>query len=192
MDTEQPWRLVEYYDVRAINPDTGEREEVDPGDLPECCRCQRRHAKVYVVERGFERKTVGSGCLARAFGGWEPTKQEQSAARKAHRSRIVAEREAKARAIAEELFVRIDAIVVPPAQLLEKDPPSGSSSLSTETWGCGTTRIWAHGGFTEERRQCYEEAYRRDVSRPWVDEAVAGVGKLLAVEVRRLIMYRHT
>ncbi len=193
MDTEQPWRLVEYYDVRAINPDTGEREDIDPGDLPECCRCQRRHAKVYVVERGFERKTVGSGCLTRAFGGWEPTKQEQSAARKAHRSRIVAEREAKADVIVAELKARIATIVVPEPQLLEVLPPSGAGG-STYVWGHGDTHIWVHakwttGGYVDpgllaERRKCYERSYRRDVSRPWVAEACAGLGKLLAAEVR--------
>lgn len=91
-------RLLRVFDVRPRDPITGERptaaEYKAEVQAPLCVRCGREHVKVYEVECDDGKPyTVGSGCVGRTFGGWEPDKAEITRARSAV---------AKARKVAEE------------------------------------------------------------------------------------------
>lgn len=96
-------RLLRVFDVRPRDPITGERptaaEYKAEVQAPLCVRCGREHVKVYEVECDDGKPyTVGSGCVGRTFGGWEPDKAEitraTSAATKARKAAEEAARKA--------------------------------------------------------------------------------------------------
>lgn len=94
-------RLLRVFDVRPVDPLTGTRPTAAEykafADAPRCHRCGQEHVKVYEVECDDGRPyTVGSGCVARTFGGWEPGKEDLVRVRKAEtKARRIAEEEAR-------------------------------------------------------------------------------------------------
>jgi hypothetical protein len=187
------WRLVRVYDVRPVDFQSGKRLPVAACDvemLPECNRCGRRHAKVYVVqdrEAPGRLAHVGSGCCKRAFGGWEPTAAEIKSARAEERARLEAAREAKVRALAEPIVAAMAAVTVPAAKLLETRPewPDQPNGRKIEIWGSAElgVHVRCFGTFDEERRRAYENGVRR----PTMDRMLADVPKTLWSEVYHMV-----
>lgn len=105
-------RLLRVFDVRPVDPFSGMREPAADYKMhetaPLCVRCGREHVKVYEVEcDDGQAYQVGSGCVAKTFGGWEPGKEEITRARKAEtKARKVAD-EAARKAWVEEAIQRV-------------------------------------------------------------------------------------
>lgn len=92
------WRLVRVYDVRPIDWLTGKRAPVSSVDedlLPNCYRCEKKHAKVYEITDGARNYNVGSGCVKKVANGWEPRAEEIKAARAADAANVKEMRAAK-------------------------------------------------------------------------------------------------
>lgn len=188
-DASPRWRLIRIYDVRPIDFYTGKRVPVsDVDDLPECTRCGRRHAKVYVVQDrdNPERVShVGSGCCKRAFDGWEPTAVEVKSARAAEREQLAANREAKVTELARPIVEAMLAVKVPEPRRLEIKPvwadrPDGEQ---VEVWGTERHHVTCYRGFDEERRRAYESQVREEVARPMLN----AVPKTLWSEVYHMV-----
>jgi hypothetical protein len=146
------WTLVAAYDVRPVDFASGKRVALPAEELPQCHRCNRRHAKVYVVTNGAETRTVGSGCCKVAFDGWEPTKEELRRAAADERKRQESRRERTIDAYAATLRAAIAAVVVPgPVRVGEKEYGTG--------WGADGVVVWSFEGLTEERRACFRRTY---------------------------------
>lgn len=178
------WRLVRVYDVRPIDFYTGKRVPVSAMDeLPECNRCGRAHAKVYVVqdrENPARVSTVGSGCCKRAFDGWEPTAQELKSARAAERAREAEAREGRVTELARPIVAAMAAVVVPAPRLLETIVERWGTR---EVWGTESHRVFCFEGFNAERRRCYESSVREPVRR----EMLEGVPGTLRTEVYQMV-----
>jgi len=113
-------RLLEYYDIRDFAFDTGKPMPLQEGEGAVCERCGRLHAKVYVVQTvEGTTKSVGSGCCARAFEGWEPSKDEIKKAKAMFRSKRDAARKARLEELAAPLVARLVAMRVPEWQHLK-------------------------------------------------------------------------
>lgn len=115
-------RLLRVYDVRPRDPLTGARpsaaEYKAEASAPLCVRCGREHVKVYEVECDDSKAyTVGSGCVAKTFGGWEPGKEEITRARSAEAKARKAADEAARKAWVEAAVQRVLGVcpVAPPA-----------------------------------------------------------------------------
>jgi len=68
-------KLVNVFDVREIDWNTGERLPLEAGEGHTCERCGKLHAKVFVVEHEGKTSEVGSTCCKRLFG-WQPMAEE--------------------------------------------------------------------------------------------------------------------
>lgn len=105
-------RLLRVFDVRPVDPFLGTREPAADYKMhetaPLCVRCGREHVKVFEVECDDAKAyTVGSGCVAKTFGGWEPGKDEITRARKAETKARKAADEAARKAWAAAAVARV-------------------------------------------------------------------------------------
>lgn len=186
-ETTTAWRLVAVRDVRPVDLDTGKRIDLPADMLPECCRCGRRHAKVYEVTDGARVRTVGSGCVRAAFDGWEPTAEELRTARKVERKALEDARRASIAARAAELLpaaVAVLASVPAPAVLSTRTTdPFGNAVAPIVQWGNDFARVWCRDGLTAERRSTLEDATRERVAHRVVGDAMPGARYALRVLV---------
>lgn len=174
------WRLVSVRDVRPIDLDTGKRIELPADMLPECCRCGRRHAKVYEVTDGARVRTVGSGCVKAAFDGWEPTAAELRTARASERKAVERARvdaiESKAAELLPLVLAALDALPEPRILRTKSTDPFGQPlpvAAHIVEWGNEFARVWCRAdGFTAERRSVLDDATRDRIAHKFASEAL--------------------
>lgn len=163
-------RLLEYYDLREFDFDTGRYIPLSPGTGAICQRCGREHAKVYVVltVEGTE-KSVGSGCCKRAFDGWEPSKDEIKTARAAFRSKRDAARVARLEELAAPITAALERVTIPEWQELgdrtskfgRTQIQMGDPVLDVVVWADASDFDAEHRAAFRERRDVYAQSWMR-------------------------------
>lgn len=79
-------KLIKVYDVRPFDWRTAKPAnlaDLDPQEIPNCTRCGRKHAVVWIVQ-GIDGKvhSVGSSCAKKVFNGWTPERDELKVAKR--------------------------------------------------------------------------------------------------------------
>lgn len=137
-------RLLRVFDVRPVDPFSGMREPAADykmhHEAPLCVRCGREHVKVYEVEcDDGQSYQVGSSCVSRTFGGWQPDKGEITRATSAATKARKAAEEAQRKAWVADAVKRVLGVCpVPPAAppVVFSEPPyahlrDGRTALAT-------------------------------------------------------------
>lgn len=170
-------RLLEYYDLREFDFDTGRPIPLRAGEGAICERCGREHAKVYVVQTvEGTTKSVGSGCCKRAFEGWEPSKEEIKTAKAAFRSKREAAREARLAELAAPITAALDRLTIPDWQEIgERSSRFGRTQVSLGDRGLDMV-VWldasdfepGHEASLRERRDTYASHWLGKYAERWL------------------------
>lgn len=159
-------KLLEFYDLREFDFDTGKYLPLRPGEGATCERCGREHAKVYVVQTVTgEVKSVGSGCCKRAFEGWEPTKEEIKAAKAAWRTKREAAIAARLAELAAPITAALDRLTIPEWREIGARTSSfgrtqvelGDPDLGMIVWADASDLEPGHEASFRERRDTYAQ-----------------------------------
>lgn len=196
------WRLVRVFDVRPIDWATGKRAAVSSVDedlLPNCHRCEKKHAKVYEITDGRRNLNVGSGCVKKIANGWEPRAEEIKAARAADAAHVKALRAEKVEQFAAPIIATAraarDAHPAPePLLLPRRDIDARASYGATVTafprvLAPRTIRIFVwENGFDSERRGAFLSSWADEIFNRATAGALAEVPEELRSDVKALVV----
>lgn len=163
--TPEP-RLLEVWDVRPFDWETGKRvpfADMDQQDLQNCDRCGRFHAEIWrIAGADGQVYEVGKGCAQRLFGGWVPTPEELQQKRResGYRDKQKADAE-RAQFIQTTVDALTPILLAIQQEIAQKEPVATLEGDGYVEWTLGTEYVWILNRLNTSAHQIKQDLQRK-------------------------------
>lgn len=149
VDLSKPPTLIKVRDLRPIDWESGKRVPLEAGQEATCHRCGAAHIIVWTLQvhtrdGNVTQVDVGSGCAQKAFAGWEPTKDQLSAAKKRGKTEEKEKIQNQIDAWRTQVKKRLEQLTPPEPEYVGSGKRKSYYLMPEEIWRIGDVEIGFH------------------------------------------------